>query len=269
MTSPYLLSGLLRCQRCGHAYQGRTISPGRRKDGSRIPRQFYYACGGHVMKGRRVCAPYLLKKDGLEAMVLQGVQKRLTMLLGTPKGQAKLRRLLKKEIGSQGPNPRKEATEVRRRLKEIRAKADVLLESLSPTNRMWVDEKLVALERERRSLEARLEEVLALPHQPLDLNVLMASALDSLRDLAGLAESGSLEERKEFVRGFLSGMKIDPDSDEGTLLWWKLPRAAMAGTPNSSVDMVPGAGFEPAWGNTPGDFKFKQEAAPSTTMDNY
>ena len=42
------------------------------------------------------------------------------------------------------------------------------------------------------------------------------------------------------MRGFLAGMKIDPDSDKGTLLWWKLPRAAMSGTPNSSVGMVPG-----------------------------
>ena len=244
LTSPYLLSGLLRCQRCGHAYQGRTVSPGKRKDGSRIPKQFYYACGGHVMKGNHVCAPYLLKKDELEAMVLKGVQKRLSGLLGSPKGQAKLRKLLKAEMGAQSPNPRKEAQEVRKQLQAIQEKADILLESLSPTNQIWVDEKLAALERERRSLEARLEELMVLPYQPLNLDSLMDAAWAALSDLSRVAENGSLEERKEFVRGFLAGMKIDPDSDKGTLLWWKLPRAALSGDPDSSVGMVPGGRSE-------------------------
>ncbi len=62
LRSPYLLSGLLRCARCGHNYQGRTInSPKRRKDGSKI-QTFYYAFGGYVMKGTATFEMFLLEK---------------------------------------------------------------------------------------------------------------------------------------------------------------------------------------------------------------
>ena len=80
---------------------------------------------------------------------------------------------------------------------EIRYKTDVLLESLSTASRMWVDEKLVALERERTSLEARLRDLSALPYHPVDLDELMAS-LDSLEDSPGTAPWRS---RKSFCWG--------------------------------------------------------------------
>lgn len=67
--SPYLLSGLITCGRCGHRYQGRvTNSAKRRQDGSKI-RTLYYACGGYVMKGTSTCGKFLLQRAPLERFV--------------------------------------------------------------------------------------------------------------------------------------------------------------------------------------------------------
>ena len=58
---------------------------------------------------------------------------------------------------------------------------------------------------------------MVIPLPATQLDSLMDAAWAALSDLSRVAENGSLEERKEF--GFLAGMRIDPDSDNGTLLW--------------------------------------------------
>ena len=68
MPSPYLLTGLLGCVRCGRTYQRRTaLSTKYRTDGTRI-QTLYYACGGYVMKGRSACEKFLLRKEPLEEL---------------------------------------------------------------------------------------------------------------------------------------------------------------------------------------------------------
>ena len=78
LRSPFLLSSLIACARCGHAYQGRTTnSTKRRKDGTKIQAR-YYCCGGHIMKGNATlldCSrPVLRLVVGLAVMDSQGLQ---------------------------------------------------------------------------------------------------------------------------------------------------------------------------------------------------
>ena len=82
------------------------------------------------------------------------------------------------------------------------------------------------------------------PYQSLDLDDLMDAAWVALTDLSRVAETGSLEELKEFVRGFLVGLKIDPDHQKRVPFSERLPRAVMSGAPDSSVGMVPGGRSE-------------------------
>jgi hypothetical protein len=63
----------------------------------------------------------------------------------------------------------------------------------------------------------------------------------SLRELPRLLESGSLEERKEFVRAFISGITVRPDEARLDLVVSQLPSL----NANSSVGLVAGARYEP------------------------
>ncbi|HYC78672.1 MAG TPA: recombinase family protein, partial [Planctomycetota bacterium] len=49
--SVYLLSGLVRCGRCGSRFQGYKTIKGRRTPGARRIETLYYACGGYVCHG--------------------------------------------------------------------------------------------------------------------------------------------------------------------------------------------------------------------------
>jgi hypothetical protein len=51
-------------------------------------------------------------------------------------------------------------------------------------------------------------------------------------------QEGTLEQRKEFLRGFVAEIGIDLDKARGTITFYELPV--------SSLMSVPGAGVEPA-----------------------
>ena len=71
----------------------------------------------------------------------------------------------------------------------------------------------------------------------------LISGLASLSRLPRLLESGNLEDRKEFVRAFVGGITVRPDTGVLDLQMRNLP---VLGKGNSTCEMVAGAGFEPA-----------------------
>jgi site-specific DNA recombinase len=244
LRSPYLLSGLVECGRCHQKYQGRGVnSTKRRTDGSKI-RTLYYACGGFVMKGSSACEKLLLRKDPLEEALLTVVRDQLGKLLKSG-GERILRKCIEEELGAQGQDPRREMEEIRTRLEEIDRKADVLLEGMSPEAQAFVDNKLRALSSERKGLKSRLEALGAVSYEPVDVEAVLRQGMASLRDLPRVMEFGSLEERKEFIRAFVTGITVHPEQRRLEVRIRKIP-AALLPQPGSSVGLVAGAGFEPA-----------------------
>jgi hypothetical protein len=53
---------------------------------------------------------------------------------------------------------------------------------------------------------------------------------------------------KEFLRGFVAAIAIEPNAAHGTITYYQLPLGSLMG--------VPGAGVEPAGAEGPRDFKF-------------
>ncbi len=238
--SPYLLSGLLVCGRCGHNYQGRTINSTKcRKDGTKI-QTLYYACGGHVMKGNAACEKFLLRKDPLEDVVLATIQGRLGALLAGD-GERLLRQYIEEEIAAQGPNPHHEAAELETRIGQIDRQAAMLLEGVSPETKGFIDSKLRDLAAEKERIQKHVETLQAARHATIDPDIVLREGLASLRDLPHLLESGSLKERKEFVRAFIDGITVVPDEARLELRVRTFP-GTWSG--NSSVGVVAGARYE-------------------------
>jgi DNA invertase Pin-like site-specific DNA recombinase len=241
LRSPFLLSGLVTCARCGQAYQGRTINSTKfRKDGSKI-KTLYYACGGWVMKGASACEKFLIRKEPLEDLVLETIQGRLQSLLAGD-GETILKQYIEDEIADQGQDPRRELAKIRARISEIDQKADVLLEGLSADTKGFVDAKLRDLGIERRRLQNRSEELETAPYDPIDADAVLRGGLASLRDLPRLLESGSLEDRKEFVRAFVGGVRVVPGDALLEVQMRTLPTLSDA---NSTCGLVAGARYEP------------------------
>ena len=130
---------------------------------------------------------------------------------------------------------------MRDRIGDIDRKADALLEGVSADTKGFVDAKLRDLGIERRKLQNRSDELAAAPYEPIDADAILRDGLASLRDLPRLLESGNLEERKEFVRAFISGVTVRPDEARLDLVVSQLPSL----NANSSLGLVAGARYVP------------------------
>ena len=197
------------------------------------------------MKGRSACEKFLLRKNPLEELLLEKIQGRLEMLLAG-EGETVLRRFIKEEIAAQGHDPRREMGQIRVRIAEIDHNASVLLEGMSDEAKDFINSKLRDLGTEKRRLERRLEELETVRYEPIDAEAILRHGMAALSNLPRLIESGSLEERKEFVRTFIAGVKVYPDEERLEVQMRKIPASVLPKPGNSSVGVVAGAGFEPA-----------------------
>jgi len=118
----------------------------------------------------------------------------------------------------------------------------VLLEGMSADTKGFVDAKLRDLGAERRRLQSRCEELESASYDPIDAEAVLRSRLASLRELPLLLESGSLEDRKEFVRAFVGGVRVVPDEARLDVQMRALPALSDA---NSTCGLVAGARYEP------------------------
>ncbi len=240
LRSPFLLSGLITCGRCGQNYQGRTINSTKyRRDGSKI-QSFYYACGGWVMKGSTACEKHLLRRDPLEELLLGTIQERLQNLLAG-EGERLLRQYVDEEIAAQGLDPRREKATLRGRLAEIEQTASVVLESASPETRPFIDSKLRELAAEKRRLQERVDQLDAIDRPAINADAVVRDGLAALHDLPKMLATANIEGRKEFVRAFIGGITVRPDTAVLDVQMRQLPAL---GDANSTCQRVAGARYE-------------------------
>ncbi len=120
----------------------------------------------------------------------------------------------------------------------VQAEAERLLDISTPANRDFVDERLGKIRLRKQDLEARLADLERVEYEPVDLEAATADALAYLAKFREVPQEGTLEQRKEFLRGFVAEIAIDPDAARGAITFYELPV--------SSLMSMPGAGVEPA-----------------------
>jgi hypothetical protein len=136
-------------------------------------------------------------------------------------------------------DPQEEIGRIRTELARLRAEADRLLDVMTPATADFVGERLGKVRVERQTLEAQLADLECVDYHPVDLEAATADALAYLGRFHEVLEMGTLEQGKEFLRGFVHQIAIDPDSRRGVITFYELPAG--------SLMMVPGLGVEPGW----------------------
>ena len=234
-SSPFLLSGLIRCTDCGHNFQGYRVKKGKKKDGSKPVETHYYCCGGYITKGTAVCKRHLFSRAMFEDYVLDRIGQRLERYLKAG-GRKHLERMVREELGpAKGTDD--EAKQIRSRLGEIKTRIDTLLDSLTPVNKEFVDEKLTSLKVERDRLDARLAAIEG-PRPRVDVKAIVQAGMERLKRFRQLLEHGSLEEQKSLVQAFLARIELSPKDGRGAAYFTRLPV-------NCSFELVAGARYEP------------------------
>ncbi|HYG59396.1 MAG TPA: recombinase family protein [Symbiobacteriaceae bacterium] len=195
VSSDHLLTGLLRCQRCGAALIGRKVY----RAGSLPP---YYMCSGRRNKGAAHCDAGYLRQDLLDSWFVARLMQRYS--------QARLElRVL---------DARQRAAALEKALAGVRRELGALDRELAVAGRDYRRERLTAeeyreqraaVERERAGLleqEARLTGTLAALREPHPVSSIHVDHWDRL----------TLAERKHLLRELTDGLTVyrAPGSDQ-------------------------------------------------------
>jgi site-specific DNA recombinase len=226
----YLLSGLIVCASCGRRFRGH------RQIGA--ARYAVYVCGSYHDSGRSACDGFSIRTDYLEAAVLDGIQKRIDRLDPAQLG-ARVRTLL-------GPDERAtaEVDALESALGSIRRRITALIETVGedrpldlPSFRRVASE----LERERERLERELVSARARSEARGDVEAIVKQLVGSLARTPKVLAAGAPEDRRAVVRSFLSGIRIEKESRQAVLRWYRLPKIVS----DVSLIMVELRGLEP------------------------
>ena len=190
----FLLAGLVRCGRCGNSYEGRIDRPGKPNAEGQRSKSYAYVCGGYIRLGRSVCSRGLAPRDEIEALVIERVLEFHRPFMGGREGKRRLERVMLDSMGAEVSETRAARDRARARLGEIAAQAGRLLDSLSEDNRVFVDERLRALGKERKELESRVE------------------ALDRLA-LSDRELGETIREEHLFIQGLEAALRSDRPED--------------------------------------------------------
>ena len=238
-TSPYLLSGLIKCG-CGHTFSGHTVNKGKaRKDGTRVKTR-YYVCGGYLAKGKAVCTKVPLPKEPIETEVRGLIRERVKTFL-TQGGDDVLREALIKGMERKKGDSTEKARDIKRRLEESENDIDRLLDSLTPTNKEFIDKKLLKLKQERQALEARLGELASRPKSDVTVDSLAEEVIECIQQFDEVFEEGTIQEQKEFVSLFVEKIEVDPKKRRARVHIRQFPAPSSLDTGKLSIDVVAGA----------------------------
>lgn len=235
--SNYLLTGLARCVRCGHNYQGDT----HRRTGWRS-----YQCGGYGAGGKSICQRATVPAEPIERWVRDEMQKRIL------DGRARLfddykdfEKAIESEVSSQ-LRPEKPAEKglkmIESAITERRRKLELILTGLSADNLDVANDLIRNLKREISGLEEQLRRKKELERPPLALNpkAIAKEAAGYLWNLKEILAQGTIDEQRRFVDYFVQGIRID--GKEG---WLEASFYEDPSLPGVSFCMIPPTGLTP------------------------
>ena len=132
--------------------------------------------------------------------------------------------------------------------------------NITPTNREFVDKRIAELKHEIVELEFRKRELEVRGHKRNEIDAIVEKAMEMAGDYRTVFKEGSVEEKRNFIRAFLSRIDLDPISGNGEARFTLLPGLKAEDLPDmtlnpnkkspndgdmSSLLLVAGGGFEP------------------------
>lgn len=198
--SKFLLSGLLRCGKCGKQYMGHSAKSG----------QFaYYVCNTLHRGGKGSCDAHYLNATRMEDIVVESIMGRIL----NEQTITELVQLVAEEVDAMAEEHASQLSvveadldDVRRRLEKLYdalENSELTYEALSPhilKLRLQEDQLAAARDDAVRQLEQRRAD---LPSSP-EIRRYVAEFREFL-------QAGTIPERKALIRNFIRGIKVDRD----------------------------------------------------------
>jgi site-specific DNA recombinase len=203
--SPYLLTGVIRCPRCGRHLFGRTVTSfaGKAKN-KHVYR--YYECPGNSKKG--ICDQLYTRADKVEPVVIERIKE---FVLRVDSQEYLTQKVLEKD-------------EFRGEIEEKIIRIKTKIEDLQKRKKRWMDSyedgviysddlknRLTSINHEADIFEGKLEELEKKKRKVLfrELNIQRVSEL--CQDFEGIFESATPDQRKRIIRQFIHSVIYNSD----------------------------------------------------------
>ncbi len=215
-TSPYLLTGLIRCNHCGHNFQGHRRAAGKNKPIVYL----YYQCGGYQRKGPTECISFSIPKDELEKQIIKAIRRRLKRSGALDRIARDLEQSL--AIGAQEPNTK--LAELEAELSRNQIAEDRILKAVEEgmpysTSRKRMED----LQARRDQITQEMAEWQAQGNAGGDPATAHAEIMAFLGDFERILSCGDLEEQRAFIRCFVEKIEVDPETEDIDVTMFKVP----------------------------------------------
>ena len=246
-TSTYAFSGLLDCLECDHRFHGHTTTKGKpRKDGTKV-RTSYYICSGYDLKGTAICpVRWSVRETDLWQATIAAIADEFQWLLCDDRV---LNAIVERAVEIMGRpaavGGNDSAEQLERRMREVEAKANLLVTEISAANLKLIEPTLTALRKKHDRFQSQLNALqdstanIVSDQQALDL------AVRGLREAYVKLGDASRELQRRFIRHFLERIELDPKKKTGTAYFRRLPRTVLDSL-RPPFRSIAGAGLEPA-----------------------
>ncbi len=207
--SEFMLSGVLRCARCGHPIWG--SSPKGKP---------CYMCSGYQTYGKSVCSRIAFDRTGLEKVVMEVLAARVTQILDTRKES--LVSLVSELLDSDSGQLEAETQRLTEVLADTKRKIRHALDLIDERNRVLINDELAELQRRRSEAEERLARLKA-QGPSVDRGAIAEEVARLAATFQQVMAKGSLIERKEFIRAYIHRIELDGRTGQGTIQLRPLP----------------------------------------------
>ena len=197
--SPYLLSGLVKCQRCRRALTAAEAKSGK---------YTYYVCQSLLKRGSGACGTPRLNAQRFERLIIEQIREHIL----TESNIRDLVRLVDEEMDGVAREERAKLETIEAELAEVRRKMDRLWHAVE-TSDLEVNDILPRLRQHQESqerLDAAAEETrrsLAERRAVLDSAEVIAAFA---REMSEFLQTSELTESKAFIRSFVKEIAVKP-----------------------------------------------------------
>ncbi len=218
---PYLLTGITFCSNCGYRLMGYP------KAGKGY-RYLTYTCSGYHRLSKGVCKSFHVEASQLEEAVVQAVRDQIREPNIADMVRQTLETMLRQEFGHGADEQIKM---LKARLGEIdRQLANMVAAVKNGGFSATLNRALGDLEEEKRKVGEELSRMEGRSNQRIGAEVLTEKIMGRFANFDKLwNETTAIEERKEFLRGFVRQVTVDHSASEPTAkIWlWKIPQKTL------------------------------------------
>lgn len=202
--SPYLLSGLVVCNRCQFNFQGQT-KKSRSADG-KIKLLRYYEDSGYTSKGHSVCRSFLLRSEELENFVLGQITKMLRGSDFVEKATIALRERLR-DRRQHGNYVNELSTKLEGNQKALHSLLQLVRNG---ADLQEINDEILSIQKERKYLEEQLSSLQSHVVSERDIESLADQVRVLVDDFKTTFRKAPLHLQKNLIRRFVHRVVIDP-----------------------------------------------------------